>query len=83
MNGSPVGHPSLTPSERRVLSLAAIGCKRPCDIANRMSTSVNEANDHIHRALVKLGVSSLDEAVARNARQPVDQRKQAPVGMSR
>lgn len=83
MNGSSQGRGSLTPSERRVLSLAATGCKRPCDIANRMSTSINQANDHIYRALMKLGVSSLDEAVARNAGQPIDQSQQTPVVVSR
>ena len=83
MNGSPPGHRSLTPSEQQVLSLAATGCRRPCDIANRMSTSVNQANDHIYRALMKLGVHSLDEAIARYTRQSVGQYDRAPVGMAR
>lgn len=83
MDGSPAGSRSLTPSERRVLSLAAEGCRRPCDIANQMSTTVNQANDHIYRALMKLGVHSLDEAVARYARQAVSQCQENPVGISR
>lgn len=83
MNGSPAGYRSLTPSERRVLSLAAIGCKRPCDMANRMSTSVNQVNDYIHRALMKLGARSLDQAVVLYSGRAADQFQESSVGLSR
>ncbi|MDA1314374.1 MAG: hypothetical protein O2968_13620 [Acidobacteria bacterium] len=52
----------LTPSELRVLSLAADGY-RPCDMADRMSTNVHRVKDHIYQVIVKLGVQSLEDAV--------------------
>ncbi len=52
----------LTPTELRVLSLAADGY-RPCDIADRMSTNVYRVKDHIYQVIVKLGVRNLEEAV--------------------
>ena len=70
----------LTASERRVLSLAADGY-RPCDIANRMSTSVNRANDHIYHVLVKLGVRSIEEAVVLHYQRPPSHRETADAGV--
>ena len=70
----------LTANERRVLSLAADGY-RPCDIANRMSTSVNEANDHIYHVLVKLGVRSIEEAVVLHYQRPPSRRETADAGV--
>ena len=56
------GPNGLTPSELRVLSLAAEGY-RPCDIADHMSTNVYRVKDHIYQVIVKLGVRNLDDAV--------------------
>ena len=82
MRCTPPTHYFLTASERRVLSLAADGY-RPCDIANRMSTSINRANDHIYHVLVKLGVRSIEEAVVLHYQRPPSRRETAEAGVVR
>ena len=55
--------PDLTPREREVLSLIALGLSNS-EIAERLTLELGTVKNHVHHILEKLNVSSRQDAVA-------------------